>query len=50
MGGRVFLGCGYLKPNHVKSKKDKSWVLIVKDRKDLNRKIIPFFEKHPSSF
>lgn len=41
------LGCGYLKPNHAKSYKDKSWVLIVKNRKDLEEKIIPFFEHHP---
>jgi len=41
------LGCGYLKPNHAKSLRDKSWVLIVKDRKDLVEKVVPFFEKHP---
>lgn len=41
------LGCGYLKPNHPKSMRDKSWILIVKDRKDLQQKVIPFFEKHP---
>ena len=29
------LGCGYLKPNHAQSLRDKTWVLIVKDRKDL---------------
>ena len=40
------LECGYLKPNHAKNKKDKSWVLVIKDRKDLNKKVIPFFEKH----
>ena len=40
------LGCGYLKLNHPKSLKDKSWVLIVKDRNDLKEKLIPFFEKH----
>lgn len=41
------LRCGYLKPNHAKSKTDKSWVLIVKDRNDLLLKVIPFFEQHP---
>ena len=41
------LGCGYLKPNHLKSTRDKSWVLIVKDRKDLQTKLIPFFKKYP---
>ena len=40
------LGCGYLKPNHAKSLKDKSWVFIVKDRKDLREKLIPFFKKN----
>ncbi len=41
------LGCGYLKPNHAKNPKDKSWILIVKDRQDLENKVIPFFEKYP---
>lgn len=41
------LGCGYLKPNHAKSQKDKSWVLIVKNRKDLHEKLIPFFKQYP---
>lgn len=40
------LGCGYLKPNHPKSSTDKSWVLIVKDRKDLKEKLIPFFDSY----
>lgn len=40
------LGCGYLKPNHAKSKLDKSWVLVVKDRVDLMTRVIPFFDKH----
>jgi len=41
------LGCGYIKPNHPKNPRDKSWVLIVKDRKDLREKVVPFFKKHP---
>jgi hypothetical protein len=41
------LNCGYLKPNHAKSLKDKSWVLIVKDRNDLIKKVIPFFKENP---
>ena len=41
------LRCGYLKPNHPGSKKDKTWILIVKDRTDLEEKVIPFFDKHP---
>lgn len=40
------LGCGYLKLNHPKNSRDKSWVLIVKDRKDLKDKLIPFFDKY----
>ncbi len=41
------LDCGYLKPNHPKSAKDKTWILIVKDKKDLLQKVIPFFDKNP---
>jgi hypothetical protein len=41
------LGCGYIKPNHFKNPKDKSWVLVVRERKDLTEKVIPFFRKHP---
>ena len=44
---RKRLDCGYLKPNHAKSARDKSWILIVKDRNDLQNKVIPFFESHP---
>jgi len=38
------LSCGYLKLNHPGSVKDKTWVLIVKNRQDLQKKLIPFFE------
>ncbi len=41
------LDCGYLKPNHAKNPKDKSWILIVKDRDDLRKKVIPFFKNNP---
>jgi hypothetical protein len=41
------LNCGYSKLNNPKNKKDKSWVLIIKDRKDLKEKVLPFFDKHP---
>jgi len=44
---RKRLGCGYLKPNHPKNPKDRSWVLVIKNRKDLEEKLIPFFKKHP---
>ena len=41
------LGCGYLKPNHAKSLRDKTWILIVKNRKELKERLIPFFQTHP---
>jgi len=41
------LGCGYIKPNHAKSKTDKSWVFVVRNRKDLLYRIIPFFTRYP---
>ncbi|MDI6602790.1 MAG: LAGLIDADG family homing endonuclease [Patescibacteria group bacterium] len=44
---RKRVGCGYLKPNHAKNPKDRSWVLVIKDRKDLKEKLIPFFKKCP---
>ena len=37
------LGCGYIKPNH-RNSKDKTYVLVVRDRIDLMTKVIPFFE------
>lgn len=40
---REILGCGYIKPNHRKSK-DDTYVLVVRDRFDLLTKVIPFFE------
>ncbi len=44
---RKRIGCGYLKPNHAKNPKDRSWVLVIKNREDLEKKLIPFFKKHP---
>ncbi|OQA52142.1 MAG: LAGLIDADG endonuclease [candidate division WS2 bacterium ADurb.Bin280] len=40
---REILGCGYIKPNHRKSK-DDTYVLVVRDRSDLLTKIVPFFQ------
>ena len=40
------LRCGYLKPNHAKSIRDRTWILIVKNRKDLLSRVVPFFEQH----
>lgn len=41
------LGCGYVKDNHPGNKKDQSMVLVVRNRKDLLTRVIPFFEKYP---
>lgn len=38
--------CGYIKPNHAKNSRDKSYVYVVRNRNDLLTKIIPFFEKN----
>jgi len=40
---KEILGCGYIKPNH-RNSKDKTYVLVVRDRIDLMTKVIPFFE------
>jgi len=44
---RRALGCGYLKPNARNDPRDKTWVLVVRSRKDLLEKVIPFFERYP---
>lgn len=44
---RKRLGCGYIKPNHKASGDDKSLVLVVKDKKDLMKAVIPFFSESP---
>ncbi len=41
-----FLGCGYVKANHAKNPRDMTYVFVVRDREDLLKKIIPFFQKH----
>jgi hypothetical protein len=38
------LGCGYIKPN---SKRDRALVLVVRDRRALLERVIPFFERNP---
>lgn len=38
--------CGYIKPNHAKNLRDKSYVYVVRDRTDLLKKVIPFFVKN----
>ncbi len=41
------LGCGYLKPNNRHKPNDQTWVFVVRSRKDLLEKVIPFFERYP---
>ena len=41
------LQCGYIKSNDAVGKRDKTLVYVVRDRKDLLQKVIPFFEKFP---
>jgi hypothetical protein len=41
---RQRLGCGYIKAN---SKRDRALVLVVRNRKDLLDRMIPFFERCP---
>ncbi len=40
---RQTLGCGYIKPN---SKRDRA-LLVVRDRKALTERVVPFFERNP---
>ena len=41
------LGCGYIKANHPGSLHDRSMVLVVRNRSDLARRVVPFFERFP---
>jgi hypothetical protein len=41
---RQRLGCGYIKSN---SKRDRALVLVVRNRRDLLDRVIPFFERCP---
>jgi hypothetical protein len=41
---RSRLGCGYIKAN---SKRDRALVFVVRNRKDLLERVIPFFEQCP---
>ena len=44
---RDVLGCGYLKPNHAGSLRDRTCVLVVRNHTDLVGKVIPFFRRYP---
>src|SRR6266566_8483594 len=41
---RERLGCGRIRPN---SKRDRALVLVVRNRRDLLERVIPFFERNP---
>ena len=41
------LGCGRIRPNARSGGRDKSLVFVVRNRKDLTEKVIPFFTRHP---
>lgn len=41
-----YFGCGYIKINHAKNPKDTTYVYVVRDRRDLLKRIIPFFRKY----
>jgi hypothetical protein len=43
---REVLGCGRIQRNHGNSS-DNTLVLVVRNRRDLLEKVIPFFENHP---
>ena len=41
------LGCGYIKANHPGSLRDHSVVLVVRNRRNLVERVVPFFEQFP---
>ena len=41
------LGCGYIKPNHRSKDNDKTDVFVVRNRRELLTRVIPFFESNP---
>ena len=44
---KKYFVCGYIKSNHRKNIKDDTLVYVVRNRKDLIMRIIPFFVKYP---
>ena len=40
-------GCGSIKENHRERLNDHTYVLVIRDRQDLTKKVIPFFERYP---
>jgi len=43
---RQLIGCGLLRENH-RGSNDHTYVLVVRRRKDLLERVIPFFERNP---
>ena len=41
------LGCGYIKANHPGNNRDRTMVLVVRNRQDLAERVVPFFERFP---
>lgn len=41
------LGCGYIKANHPGSNRDRTMVLVVRNRRDLAERVVRFFEQFP---
>jgi hypothetical protein len=41
------LGCGYIKVNHPGNHRDRTMVLVVRNRRDLRERVVPFFEQYP---
>ncbi len=44
---QAHLGCGRIQANAKSGGRDRSLVYVVRNRLDLTRKVIPFFERHP---
>ena len=44
---RATLGCGYIKVNHPGNGRDRTMVLVVRNRRDLATRVVPFFEAFP---
>ena len=44
---RCKLGCGNIRSNHRGRESDQTLVLVVRNRRDLLDKVIPFFERYP---
>ena len=41
-----YFACGYIKINHAKRENDDTYVFVVRNRDDLLKKIIPFFQNY----